>query len=102
MKEKVLRYVPRQLRNRYGLGLLAMVLWICLFADYDLFTMLKLRHQLGQMKEQRDHYAEQIAATRAQLHELTSNQALLEKFAREQYLMKRDNEDVFVLVPKKK
>ncbi len=102
MKEKVLRYVPRQLRNRYGAGLLALLLWICLFADYDLFTMLKLRHQLGQMRDQRDMYAAQIATTRMQLHEITSDQALLEKFAREQYLMKRDNEDVFVLVPEKK
>ncbi len=102
MKENLLRYVPRTLRNRYGAGLLAMVLWICLFADYDLYTMLKLRHQLGQLQEQRDRYAEQIAVTREQLHEISSDQALLEKFAREKYLMKRDNEDIFVLVPKEK
>lgn len=102
MKEKVLRFVPRALRNRYGAALLAMALWICLFADYDLYTMLKLRHQLGQMKQERDRYSAQIASTREQLHEINSNQALLEKFAREQYLMKRDNEDIFVLVPKAK
>lgn len=102
MKEKILRFVPRRLRNRYGAGLLALLLWICLFADYDLITMLKLRHQLGRMQEQRDMYAAQIASTRAQLHEISSDQDLLEKFAREQYLMKRDNEDIFVLVPEKK
>ncbi|MBZ0207105.1 MAG: septum formation initiator family protein [Flavobacteriales bacterium] len=102
MKEKILRFVPGLLRNRYGAGLLVLVLWISLFADYDLYTMIKLRHQLGQMQEQRDRYAEEIATTREQLHELNSDQALLEKFAREKYLMKRDNEDIFVLVPKTK
>ena len=102
VKEKVLHFVPRRLRNRYGAGLLALLLWIGLFADYDLYTMVKLRHQLGQMESQRDHYAAEIATTRAQLHELNSDQALLEKFAREKYLMKRDNEDIFVLMPKKK
>ncbi len=102
VKDKVLRFVPKMLRNRYGAGVLVLLLWICLFADYDLYTMLKLRHQLGQMQEQRDRYAEDIATTREQLHELNSDQALLEKFAREKYLMKRDNEDIFVLVPKKK
>ena len=102
VKEKILHFIPRVLRNRYGAGLLAMLLWIGLFADYDLYTMVKLRRQLGQMEAQRDHYAEEIATTRAQLHELNSDQALLEKFAREKYLMKRDNEDIFVLVPKKK
>ena len=39
---------------------------------------------------------------REQLHEINSDQHLLEKFAREKYLMNRDNEDIFVLVPKKK
>ncbi len=102
VKDRLLRYVPRALRNRYGGGLLAMALWICLFADYDLYTMLKLRHQLSQLEEQRDAYAEKIAVTREQLHEISSDQALLEKFAREKYLMKRDNEDIFVLVPKDK
>ena len=101
VKEKVLRFVPRFLRNRYGAGILAMVLWIGLFADYDLYTMFKLRLQLHSMVQQRDHYEVQIGETRAQLNELTSNQELLEKFAREKYLMKRANEDVFVLVPKK-
>lgn len=100
MKERVLRFVPRMLRNRYGAGLLAMLLWIGLFADYDLYTMVKLRWRLHDLSRQRDHFEEQIAVTRAQLHEITSDQALLEKFARERYLMKRDNEDVFVLVPK--
>ena len=102
MKEKILRFVPGLLRNRYGAGLLVLVLWISLFADYDLYTRIKLRHQLGQMQEQRDRYAEEIATTREQLHELNSDQALLEKFAREKYLIKRDNEDIFVLVPKTK
>ena len=36
---------------------------------------------------------------RKELTELNSSQDLLEKFAREKYLMKRDNEDVFVIVP---
>lgn len=102
VKDKILRFVPGMLRNRYGAGLLVLALWICLFADYDLYTMVKLRHQLGQMEEQRDQYAVEIATTREQLHELNSDQALLEKFAREKYLMKRDNEDIFVLVPNKK
>ncbi|MCO6483843.1 MAG: septum formation initiator family protein [Flavobacteriales bacterium] len=102
VKEKILRYVPRPLRNRYGAGLLVLLLWVGLFADYDLYTMVKLRHQLHQMKQQRDRYAREIAVTREQLHEINSNQALLEKFAREKYLMKRDNEDIFVLVPGEK
>lgn len=100
MKGKVLRFVPHWLRNRYGVGAGVLLLWILLFADYDLYTTLKLRGQLHKMHEEHKWYAQEIERTREQLRELGSDQALLEKFAREKYLMKRDNEDVFVLVPK--
>ncbi len=40
VKDKVLRFVPKMLRNRYGAGVLVLLLWICLFADYDLYTCL--------------------------------------------------------------
>ena len=101
MKEKFLRFVPRRLRNRYGAGAAVLLLWIMLFADYDLYTTLKLRRELGRMKKQHAWYAAEIEKTQEELDELTSDQALLEKFAREKYLMKRDNEDIFVLVPEK-
>ena len=46
-------------------------------------------------------YAAEIARTKGQLAEIHNDKDLLEKFARERYLMKRDNEDIFVLVPEK-
>ncbi len=101
MKEKVLRYVPHWLRNRHGASALVLIGWIAFFDDYDLYTTWKLRRELGDMKEQHAWYAREIQTTREQLHELNSNTALLEKFARERYLMKRENEEIFVLVPEK-
>ena len=100
MKQKFLRFVPRFLRNRYGLGLTVLLLYITFFSDYDLYTTLKLRHQLHEMKQEREQYARDIKDTRERLHQLTSDQVMMEKFAREKWLMKRDNEDVFVLVAK--
>ncbi len=101
MKERILGRIPARLRNRYGLAVGVLVLWITLFADYDLITMIKLRGELGKLHDQREHFAQEVEHTKEQLHQLNSDQDLLERFAREKYLMKRDNEDVFVLVPKK-
>ncbi len=101
MKKKLLRFIPERIRNRYGLSVAVLLLYICFLSDYDLYTTLKLRHQLSTMRSQHEWYATEIKTTREQLHELNSDQALLEKFAREKYLMKRDDEDVFVLVPEK-
>lgn len=100
--KKLLQYVPGPLRNRYGAVVLGLLLWVALFDRNDLWTTWKNHRQLSRMEEQQEWYAKEIERTREQLHELNSDQELLEKFARERYLMKRDNEDIFVLVPEKK
>jgi cell division protein FtsB len=101
VKKKLLRYVPHFLRNRYGAGVFVFLFWITFMHDYDLYTTLKLRRELHRMREQHDWYAQEIQRSKEQLHELNSNATLKEKFARETYLMKRDNEQIFVLVPEK-
>ena len=58
------------------------------------------RHELGGLLEKKKFYLQQIEGTQKELSELTSNPATQEKFAREHYWMKRDNEDVFVIVKK--
>lgn len=82
-----------------ALGLLA---WLMLFDSNDLWTTWRNQRELGRMQDQKTWYSSEIERTREQLNELSSNKQLLEKFARERYLMKRDNEDIFVLVPEKK
>lgn len=60
------------------------------------------KHQeLSAMLEKKSFYVKQIEETNKQYAELTSNPASQEKFAREHYWMKRDNEDVFVIVEEK-
>lgn len=90
--------VPRFLRNRYVIAVLVLVGWITFFDGNDIWTTWKNQRELARMEDRKEWYAKEIERTREQLHELSSDKALLEKFARERYLMKRDNEDIFVLV----
>jgi cell division protein FtsB len=99
---KLLDRIPRQLRNRYGASILGLLAWIIFFDRNDAWTTVKNQRELGRMHEQKEWYAEEITRTKAKLHQLSSDKELLEKFARETYLMKRDNEDIFVLVPEKR
>ena len=99
MKSKLLKFVPTRLRNRYGLGVGVFLLYVCFLSDCDLYTTLKLRAELSRKRSEHEQYARDIRTVRAELEELNGDLALLEKFAREKYKMKRDNEDVFVLVP---
>ena len=98
----LLRYIPKRLRSRYGAVVLGLIAWVALFDRNDLWTTWKNHRELGRMHEQQEWYAQEILRTKEQLHELSSDTELLEKFARERYLMKRENEDIFVLVPEKR
>ena len=98
---KLLDRIPHRLRNRYGLASLVLVAWITIFSDSDVWTTWKNHRELARMEEQSEWYAEEITRTKEQLAEIASDEDLLEKFARERYLMKRDNEDIFVLVAEK-
>lgn len=99
--KKLIDPIPKRLRNRYGLAVAVLLAWITVFSDSDLWTTWKNHRELNRMEEQREWYTKEIARTKEQLDEIHSDKRLLEKFARERYLMKRDNEDIFVLVPEK-
>lgn len=91
--------IPSRLRNRYVLAVVALLAWITVFDANDIWTTWKNSRELAAMRKQHGWYAREIERTREQLNELSSNKELLEKFARERYLMKRENEEIFVLVP---
>lgn len=100
--KKLIGYIPHRLRNRYGAAVLVLIGWITFFDQSDAWTTFKNQRELSRMEEQKDWYRAEITRTKEQLHELSSDKELLEKFARERYLMKRENEDIFVLVPEKR
>ncbi|MFI5155299.1 MAG: septum formation initiator family protein [Chitinophagales bacterium] len=95
---RILANIPGWLKNKYILTLLGFAIWILFIDDRDLITT-HFRHkvELKKLEQSKKYYEDQIAATRAELDQLKSNPALLEKYAREKYLMKRDNEDLFLI-----
>ena len=100
--KRLLDRIPPRMRNRYVAIMAGMFVWVALFDRNDLWTTWKNHRELMRMEEQQEWYNVEIERTKDQLHELSSDTELLEKFARERYLMKRDNEDIFVLVPERK
>ena len=89
-------------RNKYFLVTAAFAVWMVFFDRNDLFSQYEYHQQVSKLKQERDFYQIETVKVHQDLDELTSNKEKLEKFAREKYLMKRDNEDVFVIVPEKK
>lgn len=88
-------------KNKYFIVTVAFIVWMLFFDKNDLVSQVEYRQQVNTLKEERDFYIKETEKVTKDLDELTSNPQKLEKFAREKYLMKKDNEDVFVIVKEK-
>lgn len=85
-------------KNKYILTTLALVLWLLFFDKNDILSQVERTRELRALEEERDYYQAEIEKSKQDLKELQTNPKNLEKFAREKYLMKKPNEDVFVIV----
>ena len=89
------------LKNKFFISSLAFLVWMTFFDRNDMISQLDYRSQVNKLKAEKEFYNKEIAQVEKDLTELTTDQKKLEKFAREKYLMKKDNEDVFVIVEEK-
>jgi len=96
--KSVLKILIRIFRNKYILTLLVLIVWLLVFDRNNLIDRVKYLKALDEMEEQKIYYIEKIRHDSARLNELRTDAENLEKFAREQYLMKKENEDIFVIV----
>lgn len=86
------------LRNKFVLTSVIFVLWMTFFDQNNLLERRKSTREFRQLSEEKEYYQKKIEEDRKRIRELKTNNDNLEKFAREQYLMKKDNEDIFVIV----
>lgn len=89
----------RVLRNFYFLTGVAFVAWMVVFDANDVGKQYDMYRKWQELRAEKTYYQANIETVKSDRAELLSSPALLEKFAREKYLMKRPGEDVFVLVP---
>lgn len=94
--------IPAVFKNPYFIAIVLFSVWMTFFDNNDLITQYRRHRELSALNEKKAFYLQQIAITDEEYRELTTNPATQEKFAREHYHMKRDNEDVFVIVEKEK
>ena len=84
--------------NKYFISVVAVIVWVAFFDKDDLLSQYQLRHKLHQLRTERNYYQTEIEKSKNDMNELRTNPANLEKFAREKYQMKKDNEEIFVIV----
>ena len=88
------------IKNKYLLTSVGIIVWLLFFDKNDVFSQMELAGKLNKLKADRAYYISEIENNRREIEELRTNKKSLEKFAREKYHMKKDDEDVYVIVQK--
>ncbi len=85
------------LKNKYILSLLLFLVWVLFFDSNNLIDRYIEHRNIRQLNKDKQYFKERIRKDSLRLNELKTDRENLEKFAREQYLMKRENEDIFII-----
>ena len=93
--------IPKPLKNFYVLFIAFFLIWMVFIDSNDLISQYRLASKLNRLKSQKEFYKAKKQEVIQSREGLTTNKELLEKFAREHYLMKKPTEDIYVVVENK-
>jgi len=100
MFKKLLDKVPPFLKNKYLITTVVFLI-VMLFLDRNnLISQYKLRRELNGLKKELQFYRDQAKKDSIELSRLLGDSLELEKLGREKYMMKRDSEDIYIIVRK--
>ncbi len=85
------------MRNKFFIAAAAFTIWLAFLDRNNLLSQFQLQSEVNKLENQKEFFRTEIDKTKEEQRELLSSPEKLEKFAREQYLMKKDNEDLFII-----
>jgi len=97
----MLNRIPSYYKNFYSILGITFLLWMTFIDSNDLINRFRTYKKLNNLENEREYYLEKIKTVQKDREELLGTMPLLEKFAREKYLMKKPNEDIFIIEEKK-
>ncbi len=98
LRFKFIDRIPASFRNKYVLTILFFLIWIILLDSNNLISRFRDMRELSRLKSDREYYLNKIEEESRKLRELKTDNDNLEKFAREQYRMKKPDEDLYIIM----
>lgn len=95
--QEVWKKVSPWVKNKFILTTFVFLLWLVIFDRSNWFDMIGEIRTIHTLESEKEYYQKKIEADNSKLKELKTNDENLEKFAREQYLMKKSDEDIFIV-----
>jgi cell division protein FtsB len=92
-KEKFLKF----LASKYSIVFILFAVYLTVFDEHSLINRWNNYKKIKKMEEEVKYYQNEIKVNKQKMNELQSSDENLEKFAREHYLMKRADEDIYII-----
>jgi cell division protein DivIC len=96
--KKAFDFIFTYILNKYIIATAVFIFVMFTNEDYNIKTRYANAQKIKKLEAEINYYKEETAKNKEKLELLQSDKENLERFAREQFMMKKDNEDVFVVV----
>ncbi len=94
---KILKYLRILFLNKYFIIIGGFAVFIIFFDSHNLIQRHKMDNKIKELEKEYEYYQQEINKNKMIINQLQTNDEYLEKFAREKYLMKKNDEEIFVI-----
>ena len=89
--------IPNYLKNKYLIAVILFIVWITFFDNFNIIKQSKIKKNIKQLEENKKFYIQEITKDSTEYYDLLNDAEKREKFAREKFLMKKEDEDVYII-----
>jgi len=93
----MLEKIPPIFKNKYVLVLTAALVWFMFFDKNNVVQHYRISREIKELRQEKEYYRMEIANDSIEVEMLKNDQQQLERYARERYLMKKKDEDIFIV-----
>jgi len=94
----MIKNLPSAFRNFYVVSIAIFLVWMLLLDSNNLVARYQLGSKLDALEDEKEYYEEKIQEVKKDRSELFGDRESVEKFAREKYLMKKETEDIYIII----
>tara|TARA_B110000263_G_scaffold139184_1_gene120708 strand:+ start:14821 stop:15135 length:315 start_codon:yes stop_codon:yes gene_type:complete len=95
--KQIIQKIPKYFRNKYFIAIVLFIIWILFFDNYNLIRQNRIKKDIKELEENKLFYTKEIKKDSIEFQDLLNNKEKREKFAREKFLMKKENEDIYII-----
>jgi cell division protein FtsB len=83
--------------NKYIVAAAFLIVWVLFFDETNFLNQQDKLEELSVLQKKRAYFVKEIAIAKQELNDIKDNPESVEKFARENYFMKKNGEDIFII-----